>query len=107
MEDGKLTVDAQSTVQDNLSTCETLPTHASTPKAEPVPKDFLVIPVPKYLRHSAEKPAQFSLFLNCLFAVATTFSACTVAAMLHSSCLPTSDSCCKYLLVPADSQCVP
>lgn len=41
---------------------------------DPVPKDFFLIPVPKYLRHKPGDPASFSLSLNIVFAVATTFS---------------------------------
>lgn len=40
-----------------------------------VPKDFFIIPVPKHLRHDPENPAHFGLFLNIVFALATTFSA--------------------------------
>ena len=40
-----------------------------------VPKDFFFIPVPKHLRHDPENPAHFGLFLNIVFALATTFSA--------------------------------
>lgn len=69
---------ARSAAQDTLSTCETLPVPALALKAkavtEPIPRDFFFIPVPRYLRHNPERPAHFSLFLNCLFAVATTFS---------------------------------
>ncbi|GJE88226.1 MFS general substrate transporter [Phanerochaete sordida] len=57
---------------DALSVCSTLPVHAA-PAPAPVPKDFLCIPVPRRLRHRADAPAAFSLWLNILFAVATTF----------------------------------
>jgi hypothetical protein len=45
------------------------------PPAESIPRDFFFIPVPKRLRHNPESPAHFGLFLNVVFAVATTFSA--------------------------------
>lgn len=58
------------------SSCTTFPVlEAETAKGEgEVPRDFFFIPVPKYLRHDPAKPAHFGLFLNCVFAVATTFS---------------------------------
>lgn len=37
-----------------------------------VPRDCLVLPVPKHLRHSPEHPPKFTLFLNVILAVATT-----------------------------------
>lgn len=65
--------------RDNLSSDGTIPVPAmSTTKevvADHVPRDFFVIPIPRYLRHNPEKPVGFSLFLNILFAGATTFSA--------------------------------
>ena len=44
-------------------------------KSEVVPKDFFFFSVPKHLRHDPDKPAHFGLFLNVVFALATTFSA--------------------------------
>ncbi|KAI0688983.1 major facilitator superfamily domain-containing protein [Cytidiella melzeri] len=43
-----------------------------------VPRDFFLIPVPKHLRHSPGKPAHFGLFLNIVFAAATTFIVCNL-----------------------------
>lgn len=51
---------------------------------ETTPCDFLVIPVPRYLRHNPAKPVPSSLFLNIIFAVATTFSECSVCAKPYS-----------------------
>lgn len=73
----KASVDVLALPQDSASTCETLPTSASAQEIlveESVPRDFFVIPVPKYLRHNPKEELQFSLALNLLFAVATTFS---------------------------------
>lgn len=59
----------------DVSSCTTFPVlEAEVKGAVEVPKDFFFIPVPKYLRHDPAKPAHFGLFLNCIFAVATTFS---------------------------------
>lgn len=46
---------------------------------EDVPRDFFVIPVPKYLRHNPDEPARFGILINVIFAVATTFSACSIS----------------------------
>ena len=50
------------------------PVTSSSAAATSVPKDFFVIPVRTYLRHNPEKPAPFGLFMNIVFAIATTFS---------------------------------
>lgn len=47
-----------------------------------IPCDFFCIPVPKHLRHDPEKPAHFGLFLNIVFALATTFSAYSAGLFL-------------------------
>ncbi len=61
----------------DLSPSETLPVPVTVAHSVSVPRDFLVIPVPRYLRHNPQRPAHFGLFLNIVFAVATTFSKCT------------------------------
>ncbi|KIP09416.1 hypothetical protein PHLGIDRAFT_67636 [Phlebiopsis gigantea 11061_1 CR5-6] len=59
--------------------CDTLPAPASTAATddtatnEVIPRDFFFIPVPKYLRHNPKEQVRFSLWLNVLFAFATTF----------------------------------
>ncbi|KAJ3552569.1 hypothetical protein NM688_g4084 [Phlebia brevispora] len=50
-----------------------LPVSSSTATSTSTPCDFFFVPVPKYLRHNPDKPAPFSLFLNIIFAIATTF----------------------------------
>lgn len=70
--------------QDPASSCNTLPVPIATQRSKEelksvdvevdVPRDFFVFPVPKYLRHNPDKPAHFGLFLNIIFAIATTFS---------------------------------
>lgn len=37
-------------------------------------RDFGLIPIPKYLRVSEEKPPKFDIFLNILFGLGSTFS---------------------------------
>lgn len=78
MADETTTMNREDTVQDNLSTSETLPTPVSAPlKAsadEYIPRDFFVVPVPRYLRHNPEDHLEFSLTMNILMAVASTFS---------------------------------
>ena len=49
-----------------------------------VPKDFFFIPVPKHLRHDPENPAHFGLGLNIVFALATTFSACSLEITIYT-----------------------
>lgn len=53
------------------------PPHSEKEEEAPayVPRDFFIFPVPKHLRHDPEKPAHFGMFLNIVFALATTFSA--------------------------------
>lgn len=45
-------------------------------KKAPIPRDFFILPVPRRLRHNSEDPADnFNIFINVVFALATTFSA--------------------------------
>lgn len=73
---------------------------------ETTPCDFLVIPVPRYLRHNPAKPVPSSLFLNIIFAVATTFSECSVCAKHGGTLTSSFCSCREYILVSADPQYV-
>ncbi|KAI0343758.1 MFS general substrate transporter [Trametopsis cervina] len=71
---------------EDLSVAETLPVPVSAKqdtgvevvRDAKIPKDFFLIPVPKYLRHNPEKPPHLGLFLNIVFGIATTCIVCNL-----------------------------
>ena len=54
-------------------TDDDIPTQ-SAPRTHGPPTDFYFVPIPPWLRYDSAKPIKFSILLNLVFAVASTFS---------------------------------
>jgi hypothetical protein len=68
-------------------------------------RDFGFLPIPPAQRYEVGKSFKFTLFLNILFAFATTFSG-SLLLILLGGVLIGSYSCCGPVLLPAATQLV-